>query len=409
MHSVSADAGSIAPTWPVLPRAWAQLLVASELRGMARDIVAQIRTEIPAYRRSLDGPLTRQTRLAVERALQSFFQQVCEHSAAGDQHDQLFRALGRTEAQAGRSLDCLQAAYRIGLMAAWRRVMVVNERMPLPADTVAQLAAAVFGYVDHLAALSVQGHQQAMLGRSEHVHRLRARLLQMLLDQPSTPMEAIQELAAQIGWALPERVVVIDIRNGELLPDPLGELFGPAALAGVESPPPTVLVPAPLDPAVLGRLQQDAGGARLSVGCAVPLTQARQSLQWAQLAARLRGASVLPDRALTLCEDELPTLLLAANPLAVELLVQRRLGPLLALSLQKRWKFARLLSTWLERGGSQAEIADVLGLHRQTVHYQFTRLHDMFGAGLHDPSVRVELLLALRSVLPAWERVAGAA
>jgi len=376
------------------------------MRGMARDIVSQIRTELPEYRRALDGQVARQTRVAVERALHAFFAQVCDQGVTGAEHQELFRQLGASEVAAGRSLDSLQAAYRIGSLTAWRRIMAVNERSPLPAETVAQLAAAVFGYVDQLAALSGQGYQQAMLGRTEHVDRLRARLLQMLLDQPATPLDAIRELAEQIGWPLPQRVLVLDVRDGDHLPASVRELFGPDALTGTQSPPSTVLVPAPLDRT---HLQELVGPARISVGCPVPLAQARQSLQWAQLAARLRSTGMLPDDAVTMCEDELPTLMLAANPLAVELLVSRRLGPLLALTPQKRWKFARLLSTWLERGGSQADIADALALHRQTAHYQFTRLHELFGSDLRDPDARVELLLALRAVLPEWERETGAA
>jgi hypothetical protein len=289
-------------------------------------------------------------------------------------------------------------------MAAWRRVMVVSERMPLSAETVAQLADSVFRYIDRLSLLSAEGYQRAMLGRSEHVNRLRARLLQMLLDQPATPRVAIAELAAQIGWELPQQVQVIDIRDVPFPPAPLAGLLGPDTLTGVEFPPPIALVPAPLRPDAVAALAATLGGARLTVGCAVPLEQARRSLQWAQQAATLRAAGELPDVAVTHCDEHLPALLLANDPLAVEILVRRRLGPLLELSPQKRWKFGRLLAAWLERGGSQADIADVMGLHRQTVNYQFTRLHDLFGDELRDPAARVEMMLALRAVLPDWKR-----
>jgi hypothetical protein len=391
--------------WPILPRPWAQALVTSELRSLAQDIVIEIRRKIPAYRRSADSPVTKQLRLAVEHGLQGFALLVCDKAGSRPHLDDGFRALGRFEAQAGRDLDGLQAAYRIGARLAWRRVMAVQERVPLPPDALGRLAGAVFRYMDDLAKLSAEGYQQEMLGRSQHVDRLRTRLLQRLLDQPATPPEAIVELAAQIGWTVPDQVVVIDISDGPLLARPAHELFGAEALVGLGSSP-TVLVPAPLSAGDLLRVRSEIGGAQVSIGCAVPLAHARQSLQWAQSATHLRLTGTLPKTAITECESVLPTLLLAANPLAVEVLVRRQLGPLLALSPAKRWKYGRLLSTWLERGGSQTDIADLIGLHRQTVQYQFTRLQAMLGPALRHPDARVEMVLALRASLPDWEREA---
>ena len=76
--------------------------------------------------------------------------------------------------------------------------------------------------------------------------------------------------------------------------------------------------------------------------------------------------------------------------------------------LPRRLKFARLLAAWLEYGGSQAELAQTMQAHRQTVHYRIGRLQAMFGDQLADRDARVELLLALRWVLPQWEREAAA-
>jgi DNA-binding PucR family transcriptional regulator len=106
----------------------------------------------------------------------------------------------------------------------------------------------------------------------------------------------------------------------------------------------------------------------------------------------------------TFCDENLPTLLVHAEPAVTELLVARRLQPLLALSGARRLKFGRLLSAWLECGGSQAELAESMSTHRQTLHYRVGRLQAMFGAQLRDPDARVEILLALRAVLPSWEK-----
>ncbi len=81
----------------------------------------------------------------------------------------------------------------------------------------------------------------------------------------------------------------------------------------------------------------------------------------------------------------MPTLLLHAEPELAEVLVERRLAPLAAMPLARRLKFARLLATWLEHGGSQADLAATLKEHRQTVHYRVGRLQAMFGDQLTDP------------------------
>ena len=84
-------------------------------------------------------------------------------------------------------------------------------------------------------------------------------------------------------------------------------------------------------------------------------------------------------------------------------LVERRLGPLLELSPGKRLKYGRLLSAWLELGSIRGRAPGVLDKHRQTLRYQVNRIEAMFGDQLADREARVELILALRAVLPEWE------
>ncbi len=94
-----------------------------ELPDLAREIISEIRSRIPEYARPMDGPYGHVLQVAVERALASFFDWIADQTAPRDRRDQLCRTLGQYEAQEGRSLDSLQAAYRIGVHVAWRRVM----------------------------------------------------------------------------------------------------------------------------------------------------------------------------------------------------------------------------------------------------------------------------------------------
>ena len=394
--------------WPRLPRHWREKLVPAELPGLTREIVATILDQIPEYRRSVDGPTGKATRRGVEEALTTFVSQITQTGELSAAHLELFRGLGRGEALEGRGHDALQSAYRIGSKIAWRRIIKINELSPLPPSTVARLAAAVFGFVDHLAAISAEGFAEGQLQGIELDGLRRVRLLQLLLDQPATPAGAIAELAESLDWLLPTEIAMIEVGQAERLADrELVDLaragFGSAALAGRVAAGVVIAVPGTPDSSNELEPLVKACDVTLRIGCTVPLVQAATSARWAQLAERLVRAEVLPAAPVTWCADHLPQLLLHSEPALHAQLVHRRLGPLVELSDAKRLKYARLLSAWLEYGCTQAELAAILQVHRQTVHYQFARLTAMFGDQLRDRTARVELLLALRAALPEWE------
>ena len=262
----------------------------------------------------------------------------------------------------------------------------------------------MFSFADRLAQLAADGFADGRAEDGDGHGRLRTRLVRMILNQPATSAESIIELAARIGWPVPERVVVMELAGTGRSANPA---FGPQALGDHEQATPLALLPAPFDAAALVEAV-GAAGERAVVGCTVPLADAPKSLRWARLAGRLRDDGVLPDHDLVLCDDHVPTLLLHAEPAISEVLVARRLQPLAELPLARRLKFARLLAAWLEYGGSQAELAQIMQAHRQTVHYRIGRLQAMFGAQLADRDARLEILLALRWALPHWEREAAA-
>lgn len=387
-----------------LPRRWVETVIPVELPQMAREIIRRIRAEIPEYRRAMDGPYGRSMREGTEKALLGFMTEFFRTGELSEQSAQFFRGLGRSEALIGRSHDVLLAAYRTGTLAAWHRILVACEREPLPGDTIGPLAETIFGFSDRLARLSSEGYAAAQSDAGELSSRQRARLARMIVSQPDTPLDAILESATRLGWQIPERVVVLDVRSDEPEPNPaMLAWLGCEALAEWEQAARLVVLPAPVDAEAVARFVKESPGMHVAVGCTMPFAEAAQSLRWARLANRLREEHVMPDQAVTMCDDHVPLLLVHADPGIVELLVERRLGPLVALPPARRLKFGRLLSAWLERGGSQAELAESMQTHRQTLHYRVGRLQAMFGAQLHDPDARVEMSLALRAVLPRWE------
>ena len=398
----AVKAAAVAPPAPELrlPRRWHDTVLPGELPQMARDIGLRVRAEITEYRWPADGEQVRSIREGTEKALLSFVTQIFRTGTLTEETEDFFRGLGRLEAIAGRHLESLHAAFRVGALIAWRRIAAAAERDPLPSETVARLADLVFSFADRLAQLSEEGFAQAHAEELDGHARLRARLVRMIVGQPALSSDSIAELAVRAGWPVPERVVVIEI-DARPEPEMLAAL-GPAALVDAEQPDTVIVLPAPVDLAAVRAALADVGGHAV-VGSTVALADAAKSLRWARLARRLAEDGVLPTSVLC-CDEHVPTLLLHAEPELAEVLVERRLAPFAAMPLARRLKFARLLAMWLEQGGSQAELAATLNEHRQTVHYRVGRLQALFGDQLTDPAARVELLLALRWALPQWER-----
>ena len=124
------------------------------------------------------------------------------HLITVDDWDAVHRKLGYGEFQQGRSLDALQAAYRVGVQVAWRRVADVASRRRLPSQVMTQLADALFSYIDELASLTVQGYLEARSRSADEVAGEHRRLLRLVL-RPGAPGGALAETAKTVGWTVP--------------------------------------------------------------------------------------------------------------------------------------------------------------------------------------------------------------
>ena len=69
--------------------------------------------------------------------------------------------LGAGEYRAGRSLDALLAAYRVGARLAWRRFVDAGTRAGFPPDALYDLGEAIFAYIDEISAESAAGFAEA--------------------------------------------------------------------------------------------------------------------------------------------------------------------------------------------------------------------------------------------------------
>ncbi|MEU5877702.1 helix-turn-helix domain-containing protein [Spirillospora sp. NPDC047279] len=386
-----------------LPRRLATIL-RPELPSLAQEIIEEIPRALPEYDRPLQTPYSQALTIGVERALIQFVARVAEASPSTVRHDDTYRRLGRFEAHEGRSLDSLQAAYRIGAQVAWRRVMRLAARHDLSSTVTARLADALFAYMNELASLSLAGYMDA---RPAEIEDQRRRLLQLLLRRPTSASDrAIGELAELTDWEVPAEVTLVavppDARcvRGALDCDVLVDLTAdePHLLVPCGS---SAGAPVPLSDERRAMLAEAFPDDPVAAGLTVPIEFAADSLRWARQALSLVETGILDDGPVISCEDHLVTLWLLSDCTLIDQVARRQLAGMNDLEHGQRERLVATLHTWLTTRGTAAEMAETLHVHPQTVRHRIKRLEKELGGRLTDPDDRFAIEIVLRAM---WVR-----
>lgn len=361
--------------------------IAPELPELAQEIVGAIQREVPEYAGPLQGEFGRGILTGVEQALRRFL--AAEGEGEMDS-GRIYRALGRGEYRAGRSLDALQAAYRVGARVAWRRVSRLSADAGVPVASQHELAEAIFAHIDQLAAESVEGYADAQAAEAGSLQRRREELLMLLLVRPAAATPVLEEAGTRAGWRLPRRLAMI-----ALPPDAAARvarhLSGDTLHAADENHG-YIAVPEPSG--LAAELAAAARRYRLPAGLGptLPLAEAARSWRWAELAMR----SADPGNVVQ-AKERLSDLILQASPDIVAALADQALRPLRAETEASRARLEATLLAWLRHRGAQTAVASELGVHPQTVRYRMNRLRDLFENELDEPETRFALELALRA------------
>jgi hypothetical protein len=370
-------------------------LIEPELPAITEEILATIAHEVEEYARPLEGRFGEGIRTGVNEALLQFVALVRDPDAGRDPGREVYVALGRGEQRVGRTLDSLQAAYRIGARVAWRRIAEAGRRARLEAEPLTLLAEAIFAYIDELSADSVEGYAEAQATEEDLRRRRRAELVALLVREPAPAAEDVAATARSAGWQVPASVAAIACAD-----DHLGQVVGrlPAdALVTVIDGLGCLLLPDPDGPGRGKQLRRAAAATTLAVGPAVEPVEASKSWRLAQaLLLATRSGSVAGAGALR-AEDHLTELLLAGNPDLTALLSTRRLGPLADLTPRARARMRETGLAYVRHNGNAVAMASELDVHPQTARYRIARLRELFGEDLNDPDSRLELELALRA------------
>jgi hypothetical protein len=426
------------------------------LPDLANDIIAAIVNEVPDYARAMEGRFGEVVRFGVEIALSRFVDVlggVAAPKSESKARDTYIR-LGAGEYRAGRSLDALLAAYRVGAKIAWRRFVEAGTRAGFAPDALYDLGAAMFAYIDEISAESAAGFAEAQSDAAGESQRRRRSLVRLLVQEPPAPEETVRTAAQSASWTLPRLLAAVVTGEAEE-PERLDELdglaarlarhLGPGAVGAAVGGLAIVILPDPEGPGRRKALESALAGDLGALGPAVGWPETATSLRRAAAAFRLAtqgrlgecggavpagedGDDARPGRAtakrgdggagqrgasasvqggtsptgrsssnLVVAVEHLPALLLAAEPALAADLARSRLEPLDALAAGPRERLVETLRAWLDRPGQVQAVAGELGVHPQTVRYRLKQLRELFGDRLEDPEARFELALALRA------------
>jgi hypothetical protein len=420
--------------WRGLPARVADL-IEGEVDPIAVEILESIAREVPEYARPLEGRFGRGIRRGVEEALAQFVALIRDPDAGRDSGREVYLALGRGEQRAGRTLDSLQAAYRIGARVAWRRFADACGRAGVGAEAVARLAEAVFAYIDELAAESVEGFAQAQAEVEDLRRRRRRELIALLLADPPADVEDVTAAARAAAWEVPTGLAalacsedalarvtrrlpaetlatVVDGEGCLLLPDPEGpgraEALARAAAEGTIALGPTVtptsaaeswaLALALLRVAEVGALPAPATASAGGAGSTAVDGFTRKG-SGAATRKRAGGKGGRPEAPLRV-DDNLAALLLFESRDLAGRIAGRRLAAFAELTPRARERMRETALAHLRHDGNAVTMAAAMHVHPQTARYRIARLRELLGDQLDDPDARFELQLALRADAP---------
>ncbi|MFD4668444.1 PucR family transcriptional regulator [Lentzea sp. NPDC058450] len=368
-----------------VPRELAPLL-RMEVAPVAVGIFEAIEKSIPEYSEFRENVVD-----GIRQALVKFVDHIAAPDSEPDPHDDIHRKLGAWEFKSGRSLDSLQAAYRIGARVAWRHVCGFAEQRALSLREMSVLGEAMIAHVDELVSLSVEGYAAAQASAAGTLERRRRKLMELLVGDPAGNWQAVLDAAHAAAWPMPERLAAVALEPSAAHADDLP----PDVLVDFEDATPYLLVP---NPAEVGRwLRRALPGWRAAVGVPVAPQDTPRSLASARRVLVLAQDGVLPGRPVLDCADHLVELTVLADEFLARQLARKALAPLAPLTDRQRTKLAETLLVWLSARGGAPEVAARLQVHPQTVRYRVNQLDELFGDRMHDAEQRFTLELALRA------------
>ncbi len=395
MSQVTTSSAALdAEPWRRLPPDVADV-IEPELEPATREILEAIGRDVDEYARPLEGAFGRAVRRGVSEALAQFVTLVRDPDADREAGRGVYRALGRGELRAGRTLDALQSAYRVGARVAWRRLGAAAGRAGLDAETLSVLAESVFAYIDELSADSVEGYAQAQSELEGERHRRRRELVAMLLREPPVAGADLSAAATPVGWRVPARVAALACGI-----DDLARVASRLSADTLVAPIAGVGIAVIADPDGPGRRAEISRAVRdLRAALGPPGDRSALAASWRLARLGLTGleSGAVGESGLLVADEHLVDLLPLEAPAAAGRLAERRLAPLDGLTDKARARMSETALAYVQHRGNAPAMAAAMGVHPQTARYRIARLRELYGEALESPDARLELELALRA------------
>lgn len=380
--------------WRAIPAGVADLLE-PELEAATGEILETIAREVPEYARPLEGSFGHGIRTGVAEALRQFVALIRDPDAGRGLGREVYVGLGRGEHRQGRTLDSLQAAYRVGARVAWRHIARAGREASLDPEVLAVLAEAIFAYIEELSADSVDGFAEA---QAEHEDRRRRRqhdLVVLLMRDPPAAAADLRAPAQAAGWRVPDRVAPLVCADADLAA--LARDLPTDILATRFEEMGCVLVPDPHGPRRPEAIERACGQRQVAWGPVCEPGQLRESWALAKAALRAMEANALPAEGLLTVEEHLAELLLFEGEGLAARIAARRLAPFESLTAKARTRMRETALAYVRNGGNSVAMATELHVHPQTARHRIARLRELLGDQLDDPDARFELEIALRA------------
>jgi hypothetical protein len=380
--------------WRALPAEIADV-IEPELETITAEILTTIARVVPEYERPLEGRFGRGIRTGVDEALRQFVALIRDPGSAQGPGGEVYVELGRGEFRQGRTLDSLQAAYRVGARVAWRRIAAAGRGARLGAEPLSLLAEAIFAYIDELAADSVDGYAAAQSEVADLRRRRRRELTTLLLREPPAEDADVRAAARAASWEPPRRAAAGACAERDLAA--IARTLPPDVLATAFEGVGCLLLPDPEGPGRMEQLERAAAVGQLALGPVGTLAELPRSWSLATVLARAVAAGAVTGAGLLRADDHLAELLLYEGRDLAARIASRRLAPLEGLTEKARARLGETALAHLRHGGNAVAMAAELQVHPQTVRHRIARLRELFGDQLEDPDARFELEIALRA------------
>ncbi len=380
--------------WGDLPTELRELLSAAA-PGVAEEVIAAVRAEVPAYARPLEGDFGTLISDGVRVALEQFVGLLGRDQDVPDRA--MAKALGRGEHRAGRALDALQSAYRVGARVSWREMAKVGASNRIEPTTMYQLAEAIFAYVDRWAAASVAGFTEAEAIHAGALQARRQALLEALASATPPERGELDRRAEEVGFTPPPRHVAalaVGVSDPAALASrlPSGSIGAGLGAVGL------ILIADPEGPGRPAQTRAVLRDRRAVLGPTVRWEDASLSVGRVLLAWPVHLGGGLGEEAVVHADDHLVTLLMAASPRLTDDLIRRALAALAEMTPGARRRAIDTLRAWLGAHGDVSAAAAALHVHPQTIRYRLSGLRETLGdRALDDPAGRLELALALQA------------